>query len=132
MYDILKTIIESGDYEVTDILHKIDVFFAEGKLSEEQRDELIGLAEEGAVAPNPPVDGRLDAIDAKIADLTARIEKLEGTGPGPSEYPEYDVYAVYNSGDRCTYKGSVYEWIHPTAGNWAPDAYPAAWKKVEE
>lgn len=44
MYDIIKNVITSGSYELTDILKKIDTIWLQGTLTEEQRTELIDLA----------------------------------------------------------------------------------------
>ena len=71
-------------------------------------------------------------------------ELVESTGPEPEpgggeeepeppEYPEFvqptGAHDAYNTGDRVTYNGKVYE--STINGNvWAPDAYPAGWKEV--
>lgn len=71
-------------------------------------------------------------------------ELVESTGPEPEpgggeeepeppEYPEFvqptGAHDAYNTGDRVTYNGKVYE--STMDGNvWAPDAYPAGWKEV--
>ena len=41
MYDIIKNVITSGSYELTDILKKIDTIWLQSTLTEEQRTEFI-------------------------------------------------------------------------------------------
>ena len=41
MYDIIKNVITSGSYELTDIPKKIDTIWLQGRLTEEQRTEWI-------------------------------------------------------------------------------------------
>ena len=71
-------------------------------------------------------------------------ELVESTGPEPEpgggeeepeppEYPEFvqptGAHDAYNTGDRVTYNGKVYE--STMDGNvYSPDAYPAGWKEV--
>lgn len=56
-----------------------------------------------------------------------------GENPEPTEYPEFvqptGAHDAYNTGDRVTYNGKVYE--STMNGNvYSPDAYPAGWKEV--
>ena len=48
MYDIIKNVITSGSYELTDILKKIDTIWLQCTPTQEQRTELIDLARTSA------------------------------------------------------------------------------------
>lgn len=53
--------------------------------------------------------------------------------PEPETYPEWvqptGGHDAYNTGDRVTYQGKVYE--STIDGNtWSPDAYPQGWKEI--
>lgn len=53
----------------------------------------------------------------------------------PASYPEWvqptGSHDAYNTGDRVTYNGKVYE--STMDGNtWSPDAYPSGWEEVTE
>lgn len=53
--------------------------------------------------------------------------------PEPEAYPEFvqptGAHDAYNTGDRVTYNGKVYE--STMDGNvWSPDAYPDGWEEV--
>lgn len=50
MYEIIKNVIESGDYELKDYLHKINRMYMENEITEEQKNELDNLARENANA----------------------------------------------------------------------------------
>lgn len=54
--------------------------------------------------------------------------------PTPEKYPDFVQPAgghdAYNTGDRVTYNGKVYE-STIDANVWAPDAYPQGWQVVE-
>lgn len=132
MYEVIKEVINSKSYELVDMLNKIDKLWVEGKLTEEQREELITLARENAnpEESKPETNTRLTALEVAVKDLTDRIAKLEGDTPPSEEVREYDASYQYKKGERCTYKGTVYEWLLDVPGVWSPEAYPQGWKKV--
>lgn len=133
MYELIKDVIASKAYELVDMLGKIDTLWVESKLTEAQRDELIVLARENAdpEESKPEVNTRLTTLEIAVRDLTDRIAKLEGTTPPSEQVKEYDANHQYIKGERCTFKGVVYEWTLDVPGVWSPEAYPRGWKKVE-
>jgi len=42
IYRILKRVIESGNYDQADLLNKLDVYLAFGRITQEQYEELMG------------------------------------------------------------------------------------------
>ena len=138
MYELIKEVITSKSYELTDMLKKIDTLWVEGKIDEPQRDELIQLARENAnpEESKPEVTARLTKLEFDVKTLDERVKKLEGGGgvspePGP-EYPEFVLGKSYYKGDKITYAGEHYECIY-TDGMpcvWSPTDYPDGWKKV--
>ena len=52
MYEIIKNVIESKDYELNDMLYKINKMYIESAITEEQKNELDNLAREHANAEN--------------------------------------------------------------------------------
>ncbi len=84
IYELFKSIINGGNYSVEDMERKIDTLYIEGKLTEEQRTELIALTSTNA-NDNLQID-----IVAKLKDLEDRIFALE------HKEPEYVIwYAGY-------------------------------------
>lgn len=131
MYDIIKSVIKNGSYELTTMLKKIDTQWVQDSITEEQRTELIELARENANASNS-----LDLL-TKVLDLDKRVKVLEENKVAESdetdEYPEYIVGKWYYAGDKLSFNDSNYECVAPdgTVCTWNPDEYPAYWNKIE-
>lgn len=132
MYEIIKSVIQSGRYELTDILTKIDTLWVQSSLSDDERTELTDLARSGA-DPSRGVD-----VLAKLSDLDKRVAALErarATDPEPGEeYLEYIPGKWYYKDDKITYNnGSKYICTAPegVVCVWSPDEYPAYWQLVE-
>ena len=128
MCDIIKNVIDSGRFELVDILKKIDTIWLQGDITEEQRDELVELAREKA-----DISQEVDIL-TKLEDHEQRLRKLEEGGSEPSdEYPEYIVGHWYYKDDKITFNGKKYICIAPEGQvcTWSPDDYPAYWQLVE-
>lgn len=140
MYSIFKNVIESGNYELSDMLRKIDTKWLENELTDDERTELVRLAREKAIAENSfaNADARFDDIYRQLKDLTDRVVILEGGTEEPvDEYPEYKAptgaHDAYHTGDKITYYGHKYICIAPegVAVVWNPDVMPDYWELVE-
>lgn len=142
MYDTIKDVIDSGRYELNDMLHKIDTLWVQGDLDDDQRDELVELARENATPEQTyaPIQEQIDQAFAQISALDTRIKALEAGGSEPTdpepedEWPEWvqptGAHNAYSNGDKITYNGKHY--ISTMDGNvWSPDAYPAGWQVQE-
>lgn len=144
MYEIVKNVINSKTYELTDILTKIDTLWVQGSLTEEQRTELTALARQNAdpAASYAPLQEQIDALADRLDALTVRVSVLEQSGETggdepeepAEEWPEYiqptGAHDAYQVGDKITWNGKHY--ICQLAGCvWNPDAYPAGWQLVE-
>ena len=140
MYQIIKDVINSGRYELGDMLGKIDTIWVQGDLTDEQRGELVELARDNAdpAASYAPLQEQIEQAFAQIKALGDRVEKLEAgetpePGPEPEEWPAWvqptGAHDCYNTGDKVTYNGKHY--ISKLDGNvWSPDAYPQGWTEV--
>lgn len=137
MYEIFKNVLNNRNYELVDILNKIDEFYVQDSLTKEQKEELEEEARKNANPVNSYAD--LQTQIDKLADrVTALENKQESTGseePTEDEYPEYvqptGAHDAYHVGDKITYNGKHYECIY-NGCVWTPDAYPAGWKLIEE
>lgn len=132
MYEMIKNVIESGTYELADMLKKIDVVWIQNNITDEQKLELINLAREYASA------GQEIHVLTKLMELDERVRKLEqaseeSTGNPEEEYPDYVEGKWYYKDDKCTYNGEKYICVAPEGQvcTWSPDEYPAYWSKVE-
>ena len=132
MYEIIKNVINSKDYELKDILYKINKMYIENAITEEQKEELDNLARENARAENSYAE-----IQEQINEIVKRIEKLEvyhKSEEPTEEYPEYKqpsgAYDSYKIGDKITYNEKKYI-CKLDSCVWSPDVYPDAWEEVK-
>ena len=82
MYEIIKNVILAENYELVDILKKINTVWIESNITDEQKQELDELARQNAQAENSyaPLQKQLDNTNARIDSLEERIAKLEQDG----------------------------------------------------
>ena len=138
MYKIIKSVIESKDFKLEDILHKINKMYIEDKVSEAEKSELDELARAKAKAENSyDIQKQLDNIFARLEALENRnteTEDTETTEPA-DEYPEFvqptGAHDAYQVGDKVTYNGKKYICKLENCV-WSPDTYPAGWEEVVE
>ena len=118
MYEIIKSVINQGNYELTDILKKIDIMWLQGNVTEEQRTELIGFAQANAKPENSyaSLQNQIDALFENLKEIvkavktnTDAIATLKGEEVIPEEseeYPEYvqptGAHDSYHKGDKIT------------------------------
>lgn len=161
MYEIIRQVIVSGNYELSDMIDKIKKNCIRGDITDEQETELIALARENATPENSYaglqtqidelrgiVDEIVEGVHTVRLDVDA-IKKAMEEGetvipepepePEPDKYPEYKqptgAHDAYHRGDGITWTdGKKYDCIAPdgVAVVWNPDEYPAYWQLVEE
>ena len=144
MYEIIKSVIESKDYELKDILYKINKMWIESTITEDEKTELDNLARENTKAENSyaPLQEQIENIYNELANIKSRLDNLENGQEGeetePSETEEYPDYIqptgahdAYNTGDKITYNGKKYV-CKMDGCVWNPDTYPQGWELVEE
>ena len=130
MYNAIKNVLVQGDYNLKDMLDKIDLLWAKDKLTNEEYEELVTSAREGAKAENS-----FDAFE-KLAELDKRVSALEKGNSGEDaptvEYHEYEVGKWYYTGDKVSFEGTNYTCIAPdgVVCVWTPSAYPTYWEEV--
>ena len=131
MYSIVKNVLNQGGYDLTAIIKKIDTLWLQGKLTDEQRDELTETARNTAdVQYSVDVLTKLEELDKRLTVL----EKSDGdtSGEDTAEYPEYVVGKWYYNGDKCSFEGKTYKCIAPddVVCVWSPKDYPAYWEEA--
>lgn len=135
MYEIIKNVILSDVFELSEMLNKIEVVWIKSEITDEEKEELIQLAREHA----DPIFSlnlqmQIDNIVNQLKDIENRLSKLEqGSGVQPEEYPEFVVGKVYKNGDKVTFDGNKYVCIAPEGQIcvWSPADYPTYWKSAE-
>lgn len=140
IYQSLKNIILSKDYELRDILYKINLMYIEGEITETQKQELDNLAREYANPENSyaPLQKQIDNIYTQIDRINAGIREIKGEEKPEEpteEYPEYKqptgAHDAYKIGDKITYKGKKYICKIDNCV-WNPEEYPTYWEEVVE
>ena len=127
MYDVIKDVINTRRYVLADMLHKIDTLWAQGDIDDDQRTELIALAQ-----GNTDMEQEVNML-AKLEELEQRVRALETGSTEPGEaYPDYVAGKWYYSGDKITFEGGKYQCIAPdgVVCVWSPKEYPVYWELV--
>ena len=155
MFNIFKNVIETSDFDLRDILNKIEESYIKSSLSKEEQEELEEMARQHAKPENSyaSLQSQIDDLAQKIEELQVTInanaqgmsaikeavEQLGGTVTTPTvqpeeEYPEYKqptgAHDAYKIGDKISYDGKHYECIF-NGCVWNPDEYPSGWKEVK-
>lgn len=130
MKAIFYNVIAGGDYDLTEMLARIDGYHIEGRLTDAEREELYALAREGA-APQYDPRTEIEALWAAVRELRAQIGGSTDTG---DEWPDFvqptGAHDAYSAGDKVTYGGARYI-CQMDSCVWSPDVYPAAWQAAD-
>ena len=143
MYSVVKSVIESRNYELADMLTKIDTLWVQGSITEEERAELIDLARQNAeVQQSIDILAKLEELDKRVRANEEAIKKMTETEAAPEEgeeteepaYPEYEAGKWYYSGDIVMFEGKAYKCIAPerVVCTWSPSEYPIYWEVFVE
>ena len=133
MFKIFKNVIENSDFDLRDILKKIEESYIKSDLSKEEKTSLEELAREKAKPENSYA-----SLQKQIAELAERISKLEeekSSEEVTEEYPEYKQpsgsHDAYKIGDKITFNEKKYICKLDNCV-WSPSEYPSAWEEVIE
>lgn len=158
MYEIFKSVILSKSYNLEEMIKKINIRWVEDVLTEEQREELITLAQTNADPENSnaPLQKQIEEISKKylaleetVATLSATVQKIKETvesggtvvpDPEPpitEEYPAWEPYngippVPYQVGSKVIHNGKKWESMVPN-NVWEPGAFGVdqnIWKEV--
>lgn len=132
MQKIIEKVIESKNYELSDMLKKIDTLWVQGSITDEVRKSLSDKARS-----NANVQKSLDIL-SKLEELDKRVKALEeaqtSTETEETTYPEFVVGKWYYTGNKISFEGKNYECIAPEniACVWSPMDYPTYWQKLDQ
>ena len=118
MYEIIKVIIQSGNFIVSDITRKIDTLWAESKLTDEERQQLSEMMID-YINPNtqaPELKELYLQLKEEVAILKEEVAKLKGTGgidPDPAAIPQWKpwdgISTDYQTGAVVEHNGKYYK-----------------------
>lgn len=129
MFEIIKNVISEKQFELSDILKKINTVWVQGGISDEEKTELAGMAQD-----NADISNSIDVL-LKLEELDRRVRALEGGGSEPSEeYPDYAVGKWYYGGDKVSFDGKRYVCTAPEGQvcTWSSAEYPAYWEEISD
>ena len=139
VYGSFYELISSLQYDLQDVLHRIDVMYAAGRLTDEERTELYAYAREHAKSQYD-YSTEIESLWTAVRDIRDRLTALEGESAEEpeeptDEWPEFKqptgAHDAYYTGDQITYNGKHY--ICKMDGCvWPPDVYPAGWQEVTD
>lgn len=129
---IFEQTIQRGEFDLTEMLERIDSYNIEAKITDEERESLYALAREHA-APQYNYDAEIEALWAAIRELQ---QGQQGGGATPSEeWPEFvqptGVHNAYTVGSKITFNGKRYV-CKMYVCVWSPAVYPKAWEEQTE
>lgn len=136
MKSIIKNVIASRNYELADLLKKLDKLWIEGSISDAERDELAAAARENVNMDKGYADheSRIRALEEAVKALQKGSEE-EGTA---DEYPAWKqptgAHDAYFTGSKMTYTdGKKYTCIAPegVGVTYGPDVLPQMWQSEE-
>lgn len=148
MYEIFKNVINSKEYSLEDILKKIDTKWVQSEITDEQKKELVTLAQTNANPENSnaPLQKQIEELSKKhitleetVTTLSATVQKIKETvesggtvvpEPEPTPQEEYPAWEPYNGippvkwqvGSKVSHNGK--KWESMVANNvWEPGAF---------
>ena len=135
IFNVLKTVISSRRYELSDMLEKIDFIWAQGEISLEERLSLISDAQSNAMVENSiDVLKSLYDLNKRVTEVEKQIAELKNGSDTPTDeetttYPPYVVGKCYFNGNIISFEGRNYKCIAPigTVCVWSPTEYPPYW-----
>ena len=133
MQKIIENVIDSKNYELSDMLRKIDTLWLQGSITDEVKTR---LSEKARVNAN--IQNSLNLI-LKVEELDRRVKALEETKqstdseePTETIYPEFAVGKWYYAGDKISFYGNNYICVAPdgVVCVWGPVDYPQYWEII--
>ena len=142
MYSVIKDVITKGNYELVDILNKINKLWVENNLTEEERNELVNLARSNAAPDNSYADNttqianlfeyyqQLDSRVTALENNSGTTEPIEPEEEWPTYIQPTGAHNAYKAGDKVMFQSKKYICQMDNCV-WDPLTYPAGWKLAE-
>lgn len=138
MYSIIENVINSGRFDLSSMLKKIDTLWVQNDLTDDEHTGLIELAQSKAnpVLSYAPFQDQIDKLAEKIKALEDRVTHIEEGEPDVppiiDKWPEFvqptGAHDAYNIGDKITFNGEHYV-CKMNGCVWSPTDYPQGWEK---
>ena len=136
MKNIIKKVIESKNFELSDMLKKIDTLWVQGSITEDVKNELSAMARNNASMQNSiDILAKLEEFNKRLSALEEEVKTLKGdeTETETEEsVPQFETGKWYYSGDKVSFEGNTYICTAPenVACVWSPKDYPSYWEQL--
>ena len=125
--DMFEQVIQLGNYDLKTLLDRIDQYHIEGRLTDEERLDLIMQARKGA-EPEYDYAGEINALWAAVRALQQNVSPPTEEDEWPEFVQPTGAGTAYQVGDKITFRGEKYICILAHCV-WSPADYPAGWEK---
>lgn len=134
MFEIIKNIIENGIFRVNDLTNKIDTLWAESKLSDDERSQLVQMMVDhlNPASEAPELKEMYERLEARVATLEAEVQALKGEEPGggeegtvtvPAWEPWDGISDKYKYGAVVTHNGKYFlDVLQGMQNTWEPES----------
>ena len=134
MYEIIKNIIENGTFRVSDLTNKIDTLWAESKLTDEERNQLVQMMTDylNPASESPELKEMYERLEARVNVLEAEVQALKGEEPGggeegtvtvPAWEPWDGISDKYKYGAVVTHNGKYFlDVLQGIQNTWEPES----------
>lgn len=130
MKEMIEQVIQLGNYDLPKLLETIDRYHVEGRLTDEERQELYMAARKGA-EPDYDYKGEIDVLWAAIRELQRMVKPPEPDDEWPEFVQPTGAGTAYEVGDKVTFRKTRYICVMAHCV-WSPADYPDAWEKQED
>lgn len=134
MKKIFESVIEKGGYDLAKLLEKIDTYHIEGKLTDQEREELYALARQTPVAQYDAA-AEIEKLWKAVRELQNANQPGEGDDAAEESCPDFvqptGAHDAYQTGDQVTFNGKRYRCLMDNCV-WSPDTLPSAWEEITE
>lgn len=124
---MFEQVIQLGNYDLKTLLDRIDQYHIEGRLTDEERLDLIMQARKGA-EPEYDYAGEINALWAAVRALQQNVSPPTEEDEWPEFVQPTGAGTAYQVGDKVTFKGFHYVCRLPHCV-WSPADYPIGWQK---
>lgn len=132
MRSVIERVIESKNYELSDMLKKIDTLWVQGSIGEEAREALYSKARMNANVENSlNIITKLEDLDKRLKRLEEERVNIETEEPSEDVIESYVAGKWYYAGNKVLFEGKTYECIAPegVVCVWSPTEYPTYWQE---
>lgn len=135
MFNVFKNVIENRNFELKGIIKKIDTLWAQSSITDDERAELISLAQSKAnVQQSIDVMQKLEELDKRMKVVEEMLANNDNNSDDTEVvYADYEVGKWYYNGNIVKYEDVLYKCVAPdgVVCVWSPTEYPAYWEVTE-